>query len=712
MTTAIAPHRGVLIAFLLTVLAGLLPPLPAAAAAAQPGDSPVKVRAVTQHPAVSQGGEMLIAVEVDHGDVYHTWPAKDVKLPDDVAEFAIRTEIGPNKDDDGNRILPAWIAAYDGTQYPEAKPGKAPDPSGNSPTITVPLYAEKAIAFVRFKVRPDAPLGEQTLELLVSFQACDDHVCLMPEGRKLPVKFKIVAAGTNDLGPPNEPELFKAYDPKKLTPPEAAPPPVPPAAIPPSANTDQPKAEPAAPPSPPMAERDPTKMMDLRPVEAIVPSQPSFFGFNFGGGPIVLFLVAALGGFILNLTPCVLPVIPIKILTLTKQASTPRHALILGLWMALGVVAFWVAAGVPMAFVSRALDPSRFIFGVWWIALSIGLIIGFLGLGIMGLFMINLPQSVYALNPKVDSARGSFMFGLLTAVLGLPCFGFVAGGLLAGTATLPSSTIMIVFLGLGVGMAAPYLVLSAKPDLLKFLPKTGPASNLVKQVMGLLLMAAAAYFVAAGIGGLIDEKPYMAESMEWWAVTFFVALAGVWLTFRIFQVAKSKWPKIVMPAASFIAVLAFVVFTYGQVVTAKADYTRELAAQEEGSQADETLVSGAWVAYNEKRLDEAKATGKVVVVEFTAKWCINCKFLKRTVLDRDPVRSRITDDKHVLLLVNNTSSSAPGWEYLRSLGQTGVPTLAIYGPAIEKPIILNAYTPSTVIDALDRAAGTNASASR
>jgi LPXTG-motif cell wall-anchored protein len=331
----------------------------------------------------------------------------------------------------------------------------------------------------------------------------------------------------------------------------------------------------------------------------------------------------------------------------------------------------------------------------------------------MGLFMINLPQSVYAINPRVDNAHGSFLFGILTAVLGLPCFGFVAGGLLAGTATLPAATIMLVFIGIGVGMAAPYLVLSAKPNLLKFLPKTGPASNLVKQVMGLLLLAAAAYFVAAGIRGLVHEKPYMAESMAWWAVTFFVAVAGFWLTVRILQIAKANWPKVVMPLLALAAVVGFTVFTYGQVTTAKQDYERTLAAKGVGDGlADDAIVGGAWLAYTQARLDKALASGKVVVVDFTADWCINCKFLKRTVLDRDPVRKRITGDNHVLLEVDNTSSSAPGWKYLADLGQTGVPTLAIYGPAVNKPIILNAYTPATVIDALDRAAGTNAAASR
>lgn len=128
----------------------------------------------------------------------------------------------------------------------------------------------------------------------------------------------------------------------------------------------------------------------------------------------------------LNLTPCVLPVIPIKVMTIIQHANRPGRNLVLGLWMALGGIAFWVA-------------------------------------------------------------------------IGLPCFGFVAGALLAGAATLPPGTIMVIFTALGVGMASPYLALSLKPALVEKLPRTGPASELVKQVMGLLLLAAGLIPSAGGV---------------------------------------------------------------------------------------------------------------------------------------------------------------------------------------------------------------------
>src|SRR5262249_2310417 len=154
--------------------------------------------------------------------------------------------------------------------------------------------------------------------------------------------------------------------------------------------------------------------------------------------------------------------------------------------------------GLPMAFVS-SLDPTRFLFGHWWVTLGIGLLIALMGLGIMGLFSINLPQAVYMINPKADTAHGSFLFGVMAGGLGLPCFAFVAGGLLAGAAALPTLTILIIFTCLGIGMGVPYLILAAKPGLIEKIPRTGPASELVKQVMGLLILAAAGLFVSVAI---------------------------------------------------------------------------------------------------------------------------------------------------------------------------------------------------------------------
>lgn len=663
--------RGVrLMAFVLALLA-------IAAAPAHAIDN-VKLRAVPMHQSVAQGGQLVIAVEMDHGEELHTWPAKGVDLPAAAEESAIRTVIGPRLDDQERVVLPAWIAAFDGTQYPMAEVGKVPDPSGNSPTINSPLYMHKAVSFVRLNVAPDAPLGQQSLVIIASFQACNESMCLPPEEQELTLSIKVEPKGAQP-GAPSEQSLFATFDSKQWG--KGASVPVAPRGKPSAAPT-------SATPAPANS------------------GGASLLGFNLGTSAVLVFLGAAIGGMLLNLTPCVLPVIPIKVLTLSNHATSKSKALVLGLWMFAGVVAFWGIIGVPMAFISASFDPSQFIFGIWWITFSIGLIIVILSLGIMGLFTINLPQSVYAVETKADSPFGSFMFGVLTAVLGLPCFGFVAGSLLAAAATLPTLTIMSIFLGIGFGMGLPYLILSVYPQLLKFIPRTGPASELVKQVMGLLLLAAAAFFITAAIKALLKEYPYLAGSAVWWAVGFFVAVAGLWLVIRTFQISKSTWPKVVMPLVAILGTLGIGIFAQSEFVKDRKTYQqRQAAASHSGSLTSGDVPVGIWYEYTPELFAAVRASGRPVFLDFTADWCLTCKALKAAVLDTEAMQAALKDRGIVLMEVDTTVRAGVGAKKLQELGRTGVPAWAIYAPGSDVPRFLTVEKPSlgVVLKELDDA---------
>ena len=109
--------------------------------------------------------------------------------------------------------------------------------------------------------------------------------------------------------------------------------------------------------------------------------------------------------------------------------------------------------------------------------------------------------------------------------------------------------------------------------------------------------------------------------------------------------------------------------------------------------------------YTEETLNQQIDAGKVVVLDFTAEWCLNCKTLESTVLARRPVKPELLSDGVVPLKADLTSNSAPGWDKLKELGQTGIPTLAIFGPGLEEPWIANAYTGSQVAGAIARARG-------
>lgn len=548
------------------------------------------------------------------------------------------------------------------------------------------IYDGRVVAIIPVTIPSDVEPGEHSISAEIEYQACDDTSCDMPVTITARGSLNIVASTDDAVAATLDSELaelfaatFARYDTH--------------------ADGESDDADPVA----------AAGSEDESAIAGDTEKQPTysgstFFGFSVpqvGGfaGLMLLALFSALGGLILNLTPCVLPVIPIKIMTLQQHAKHPGKNLVLGLWMFAGVVAFWAGIGLPVAFLTGVTDPSQ-IFGIWWVTGGIGLLIAVMGIGIIGMFTIQLPQSVYAVNPKADSPGGSFLFGVMTAVLGLPCFGFVAGALLVGAATLPPTTIIVIFTSLGIGMGLPYMVLSAKPSWIEKIPHTGPASELVKQVMGLLLMAAAAYFIGSGLIGLVSERPYLGRQLHWWAAALFAVLAGLWLIVRTFQITPRPALRVLFTVVAVILGGGAVVYATGSTSRAHANWV----VQQQAAQVDDSYLAGVWNTYTPAAVEKAREDGKVVVLDFTAEWCLICKALKASVLDRDPVRSALNDANVAKFTVDLTSRTAEGWVFLREgLGQTGIPLLVIYTPGKDEPWQANSYTAQQVLAALESA---------
>ena len=462
---------------------------------------------------------------------------------------------------------------------------------------------------------------------------------------------------------------------------------------------------------------------------------------------------AILGGMILNLTPCVLPVIPIKILTLTQHAGGSRmKAIMLGLFMALGVTAFWLALGIPAALFSQFADPSR-IFGYWFVTVGLGIVMVVLALGLMGMFTLNLPQSAYMVNPKADSPVGSFLFGVMAGVLGLPCFGFVAGGLLGVATTLTSIHVLAIFLGLGAGMAAPYLVLSAFPELLSRVPKTGPASDLVKHVLGLIMIGFGLWFTGNGIVTLIAQHPYIGSALPWIILYLGVATAGGLLVWKTFVITKGTAARTVFGLIGTGMVAASVVLALGVTRERAHEHEELTAAIEMQNEADkeqeeeldshlneiielveaipatnlevadlkekvalhaseaiaaidnEVIITNTWVAYTPERLEAAVAAGYPVFLDFTAEWCLTCKTYEGTVLNRDPVKSVLRGDQVVMMKIDQTGSNPDGDRLLDEIGRKGIPAWGVAGPGIDSPEAIGDFNADAVLEAIQRATG-------
>jgi thiol:disulfide interchange protein DsbD len=613
---------------------------PGQAQAQPPGFGAVEaldVRAVAQKSVARPGDPLVIAVELAHRPGFHTWPNAPVVPPEFGADFpAIATTIDVTGMPDGSVVQPVqWPDPVPVTVYYTMEP------------VELLSYTGTMVAFVPLTLPPDAPLGDTTVDLTVGYQACDETNCYPPTDVPLSVPLRIAAADAGADGAQNEPELFAGFDLGAF-------------------------AGGAA------VER-PAERLDM-----------SAFGWQFsidpGGatGMALLLLLAALGGLLLNFTPCVLPVLPLKVMGLSRAAGNPRRLFLLGVMMSLGVVAFWLLLGGAIAYVSGFSAISS-LFQTGWFALVVGVVVAVMAVGMFGVFEVTLPQAVYRVRPDQETLHGSFLFGVLAAILATPCTAPFMGAAAAWAATREPAVTMATFAAIGIGMAAPYLALTARPSLLSSVPRSGPASVLLKQVMGLLMLAVATFFIGLSLASILQTPPDPPSRAYWWLVGFWVLAACVWAVVRTFRITSAPGTRAAVTVTAALGALLTVVLI------------RDLTGH----------GPIAWTYYTPERFESARAEGSVLVLDFTAEWCLNCRALESGVLNQPAVAEALAKPGVVPMRVDLTGDNPDGKAKLSELGWVGIPLLAVFGPGTgyEEPQKYDTYTQQVVIDAVDRARG-------
>lgn len=638
----------------------ILPLNPAAAQqSAEPvdPDAAVLVRTAWSHSAAQPGSPIMLAVVLDIAEPFHV----NAHEPGD--DDLIATMVELNGLPAGTRIDPA--------RYPPGKPLRfayADQP--------IRVYSGQTIIHVPVQVGSVVAPGEYDISMALTWQACDDAQCYMPQQVNQPLVLRVAETGAA-VAASDEPELFMTVAP-------AGP------------QTDADETAAGA-----TDESAQAAMDGPRPV------QFDFLGrhFELPAGSIfttiAILAMALLAGVLLNFTPCVLPVVPLKVLSLQQHAGSRSRALALSISFSLGIVACFALLGLLAFGLISGVHQMQWgeLFSYWWFASLVGLIVGVMGLGMFGLFTTSLPQWVYQVNPRQDTHLGSFLFGILTAVLSTPCTAPLFPGALGWAITQPAYIGLGVFLAAGIGMAIPYQLLMINPKWIDRLPRSGPGGELIKQVMGLLLLAVAAYFFGlAGRGAGLWGNGY------WWAVQNLIIVAMAWMLLRTWQLTDRAGLR---ATAGIIAVVG-IAFGWSLALNfATPAHDAQQFAMNVGA-TDNPGNPGnpgprLWQSYSPERFQAARDAGHTVVVEFTADWCANCKVIEATVLKDQQVIDRLSGDGIVTLKVDLTSrSNAIGWDKLRSLGSRGIPLTAIYHPGREQPVMLTSiYTSAALLDALD-----------
>jgi len=378
---------------------------------------------------------------------------------------------------------------------------------------------------------------------------------------------------------------------------------------------------------------------------------------------------ALLGGLILNLMPCVFPVLAIKVVGFTRHANDKRAHAVSGVAYTAGVVLSFVALGALMLGLRAAGE------GLGWgfqlqspaVVAVLATLFTVIGLNLFGLFEFGqmLPSGLATLqarHPLVDS----FLSGVLAVAVASPCTAPFMGASLGFAIGLPAMQALLIFATIGLGLALPYLAASLVPAIARALPRPGAWMDTFKKFMAFPMFATVAWLVwVLGQQSGIDGAGALLALL-------------VALTFVIWALTLRGRERAVTATIS-IAALALLTGAIGQNVIKPMDNLP--ATQAGGSQ-------NGWQHWEPGRVDQILATGQPVFVDFTAAWCVTCQYNKKTTLSNKDVLADLDAKKVVLLRADWTRRDPAITAALQQLGRNGVPVYVFY-KAGNTPVVLS-----------------------
>lgn len=618
------------------------PPVPASIGSYEPQYSHLKWTGRLEPAVVAPGGKARLLFTAEPASTWHVYA---VDTPQNL----------------GNQPTLFVVTESGGLNVGAPQADREPTPPHGAPAVPgtklLPYFEQSVTWSLEVEVPASAAVG-QTVKLagVIGFQTCDEgSQCDRPQS----IRFDVSATAASD-GDATSSQPIRFFDPQPYR----------------LAADLVTGVKSATPPSPNVAASSPpaTQGYDIEQIQGRLQQS---------GSPLVVMLATGLlAGFILNFMPCVLPVIGLKVLSFVEQGGHDRRRVLwLNVWYSLGILSvFWLLATIPV--VLRLWFDTQFGWGQQFsydpFNITLVAVVFVMALSFLGVWEIPIPGFAGSKNAQQMASKegvaGAFVKGMLTTVLATPCSGPFLGTAVAFALVSGTAVTYAMFTAMGLGMAAPYLLIGAQPSLIRFLPKPGEWMDTFKQLMGFVLIGTVLWLMLpidavlvmptlvllAGLSAAcwwIGRTPGYAElpqKLKAWAQgSVFAAVVG-WLAFAMPQVTDP------LPWKHF----------------AMADFVRDVNS------------------------------GKTVLVEFTADWCATCKTLKAANLDRSKTKSLVARNG-VVVYEANIDEASPEEQafFLQMQPSRGVPLIAIF-PAGKKyePIRFgDGYTQSQILTALEKA---------
>jgi len=400
--------------------------------------------------------------------------------------------------------------------------------------------------------------------------------------------------------------------------------------------------------------------------------------------------LAFLGGLLLNLMPCVFPVLFLKGLALVNSGNEEKHQLRThGFVYAAGIlVSFWVLVGALL--VLRAAGSTlgwgfQFQSPVF-LSLMAGLLF-FLGLSLAGQFEIGLTlTSAGGALAQKQGYTGSFFTGVLAVVVATPCTAPFMGAAIGYALAQSPAVTFAVFTALALGLAAPYVALTLQPAWTRLLPRPGAWMEVLRQAVSVPIFITVIWLAWSLISAY-------GAGLLW-------SLLGSLLMLAIAGWFLGRWP-----AKRWSTVVAALIVLI--VIAASVLAPKKLAAAPETSTT--TVQQGGWQPWSAQAVSGYQAQGRPVFVDFTASWCLSCQVNERVALQQPQVQQAFKDANVALLKADWTRNDDAITQALATMGRSGVPAYALYVPGQSEPELLpEALTPGIVTDALAKLPKTTA----